>query len=367
MTDPRIDNLARIMVEYSLRLQKGERVAITGSTLAAPLMLAVQRECLRAGAHPDLMPVLPGSQRLLLDEGSISQLGYLSPLYRMVIEEYDALVRIGSAANTRSNNNVDPLRQRTHAKSLSRLTKTRFERGAAGDFRWVITLFPTSAYAQDAEMSLQEFEDYVYHATFADNEDPIGAWQNLHDEQQRYVDWLKGKSAVRVTGPHVDLSLSIEGRTFRNSDGDRNMPSGEIFTGPVEQSVNGWIRFQYPAIYGGHQVEDVRLEFERGKVVKATAKKNEAFLQQMIATDPGASYLGEFAMGTNQNINRFIGNILFDEKIGGTIHVALGRGYPETGSRNESAIHWDMICDMRDGGEIMVDDECIYQSGRFLI
>jgi len=367
MTDPRIENLARIMVDYSLQLQKGERVAITGSTLAAPLMLALQREALRAGANPDLIPELPGSQRLLLAEGSVSQLGYLSPLSRMVFEEYDALVRIGSASNTRSVNGVDPSRQRIRAKALSRLTKTRLARGAAGEFRWVITLFPTSAYAQDAEMSLQEFEDYVYHATFADSEDPIGAWQNLHDEQQHYVDWLKGKSDVHVLGPDVDLHLSIAERTFRNSDGDRNMPSGEIFTGPVEQSVNGWIRFHYPAIYSGHEVEDVRLEFERGKVVAATAKKNEAFLQRVIKMDPGASYLGEFAIGTNQNINRFIRNILFDEKIGGTIHVALGRGYPETGSRNESAIHWDMICDMRSGGEIMVDDECIYRSGKFLI
>ena len=367
MTDARIANLARIMVGYSLKLNKGERVAISGTTLAAPLLLALQREALLAGAHPHLLAELPQSEHILLTEGTIPQIAYVSPFQRIVVEEFDAMIRIASAANTRSLSGIEPRRQHARSQALAPLTKTRFQRGSTGSFRWVLSMFPTNAYAQDAEMSLQEFEDYVYHATFADSDDPIRSWQKVHDEQQRYVDWLKGKSDVRVKGRDVDLSLSIAGRTFRNSDGDRNMPSGEIFTGPVEQSVNGWIRFQYPAIFAGHAVEDVRLEFERGKVVSATAKKNEAFLQRMIASDPGASYLGEFAMGTNRNINRFIGNILFDEKIGGTIHVALGRGYPETGSRNESAIHWDMICDMRADGEITVDDELIYQSGNFLI
>jgi len=367
MTDPRIDNLARIMVTYSLKVKPGERVAVMGSTLAAPLMLACQRELLRAGAFPDLIPSLPASQHLLLTESSAEQLDDVSPLQRTIIENYDAMIRIASLANTRHLSGVDPVRQRQRMKALSPLSKIRFSRGARGDLRWVITLFPTSAYAQDAEMSLEAFEDYVYHATFADSDDPIAAWQSIHDEQQRYVDWLKSKTHVHVKGPNADLKLSIAGRTFKNSDGDRNMPSGEIFTGPVEDSVEGWISFQYPAIYLGHEVEDIRLEFRGGKLVKATAGKNQDFLNSIIHTDAGARYLGEFAMGTNRNIDRFIKNILFDEKIGGTIHVALGRGYPETGSKNESAIHWDMICDMHNGGEIYVDDELIYRSGSFLI
>jgi aminopeptidase len=233
--------------------------------------------------------------------------------------------------------------------------------------RWCGTLFPTNAYAQDADMSLTEFEDFVYQTMYADVDDPVGRWKEIHKRQQLWVDWLKDKRHVRVKGPHVDLSLSIEGRPFINSDGRRNMPSGELFTSPVEESVSGWVEFTFPAVYQGRQVEGVHLEFEEGRAVKASAKKNEAFLLEMLNSDPGARYLGEWAIGTNYMIDRFIKNILFDEKIGGTFHLALGRGYPETGSGNESAIHWDMICDMRDGGEIIVDDELFYQSGEFKI
>jgi aminopeptidase len=230
-----------------------------------------------------------------------------------------------------------------------------------------VAIFPTQAYAQDAEMSLAEFEDYVYSTTYADAEDPVAMWQKIHDEQQRLVDWLAGKKHVEVKGPDIDLKLSIEGRTFENADGEKNMPSGEIFTSPVEDSANGWVRFTYPAVSSGREVEGIELHFEDGKVVEASAKKNQDFLLRMLDTDPGARYLGEFAVGTNKKINRFIKNILFDEKIGGTIHMAVGYGFPETGSVNESAIHWDMICDMRDGGQIFVDGELIYESGEFKI
>jgi aminopeptidase len=216
-------------------------------------------------------------------------------------------------------------------------------------------------------MSLSEFEEYVYSTTFADTDDPVAKWQKIHDSQQTIVDWFVGKKHVEVKGPDVDLNLSIEGRTFENCDGESNMPDGEIFTGPVEESANGWVRFNYPAVLSGREVEGIELHFEEGKVVKASAKKNEEFLLKMLDTDPGARYLGEFAIGTNERINRFIKNILFDEKIGGTIHMALGAGYPETGSKNESAIHWDMICDMRDGAQITVDGELIYESGEFKI
>jgi aminopeptidase len=216
-------------------------------------------------------------------------------------------------------------------------------------------------------MSLADFEDYVYGAMFADAEDAVAAWQTIHDEQQRLVDWLQGKRRVEVKGPNVDLTLSIDGRTFVNSDGHHNMPSGEIFTGPVEDSANGWVRFTYPAVTAGREVDGIELRFEQGRVVAATAAKNEDFLLSQLDSDAGARYLGEWAIGTNRKINRYIKNILFDEKIGGTIHMAVGAGYPETGSRNESAIHWDMICDMRDGGEIRVDDELLYRAGEFLI
>jgi aminopeptidase len=216
-------------------------------------------------------------------------------------------------------------------------------------------------------MSLREYEDFVYGATFVDHDDPVAKWQEVHDEQQRMVDWLEGKNEVVVRGPNADLTLSIAGRPFINSDGKKNMPSGEIFTSPRETSANGWIRFTYPAIRGGREVEGVYLEFKEGKVVKATAEKNEEYLISQLDSDEGARYLGEFAVGTNYGIKRFTKSILFDEKIGGSIHLAVGSGFPETGSENISAIHWDFICDMQDDSEILVDGTLFYKNGQFKV
>jgi aminopeptidase len=229
------------------------------------------------------------------------------------------------------------------------------------------TLYPTNAFAQEADMSLSDFEDFVFGACHVDKDDPVSEWLKVSKEQQRLVNWLKGKSQVKVKGPSVDLNLSITGRSFINSDGKRNMPSGEIFTGPVEESVNGWVRFSYPTIVAGREIAGIELRFEDGKVTEASADKNEEFLLSALDSDGGARYLGEFAVGTNYGIDRFTKNILYDEKIGGTIHMALGAGYPETGSKNKSALHWDMICEMRDGGQIWVDDELFYDAGQFKV
>lgn len=216
-------------------------------------------------------------------------------------------------------------------------------------------------------MSLSEYEDFVYDACLPDMTDPVGYWQQFSAQQQKIVDWLKGKSRVYLRGPETDLHLSIAGRTFINCDGHHNIPDGEIFTGPIEDSIEGQVYFSYPAIYGGREVTGIRLWFERGKVVKARADKNEEFLNKTLDTDLGSHFVGEFAIGTSKGITRFTRQILFDEKISGSCHMALGAGYPETGSKNQSAIHWDMICDLRDGGEIRVDDELLYQNGKFII
>jgi len=285
----------------------------------------------------------------------------------MVRTEFEAMILIKSKMNTRSLNNVDPQKQRIWTQARGPIKEAFLNRAASGDLRWGITMFPTEAHAQDADMSLAEFEDYVYRTTFSDRDDPIAEWNRIHDEQQRIVDWLNGKENVIVKGPNVDLTLSIKERVFINSDGTNNMPSGEIFTGPVEDSANGWIRYTYPAITEGREVSGIELIFEKGRVEKATAEKNEEFLNTMLDADEGARYLGEFAIGTNYMIDRFIKNILFDEKIGGTIHLAVGAGFPETGSVNKSVIHWDMICDMRDGSQIIVDDELLYENGEFRI
>jgi aminopeptidase len=375
MKDLRTTNLARILVNYSTKVKEKDLVAIVGQPHATPLIQEVYREVLRSGGYPYLIPLsfkppMPGYEgldRIFFSEANDDQLKHVDLIWKKVTEEFDVRIIIKSCYNTRSLSNVDPKRIRLRQQAHRALIETFMDRSASGALRWVGTLYPTQAFAQDAEMSLEEFADYVYKTTYSDCDDPIEEWNRIHDEQQGRVDWLKGKREVKVTGPNIDLELSIKGREFINSDGKKNMPSGEIFTGPVEDSANGWARFTYPAIYMGHEVEGIELRFEHGKVMDATATKNEVFLISLLDTDEGSRYLGEFAIGTNKQIDRFIGNILFDEKIGGTIHLALGAGFPETGSVNKSAVHWDMICDMREGGQIFVDGDLMYESGEFLI
>ncbi len=247
------------------------------------------------------------------------------------------------------------------------LSETYLKRSAAGDFHWCLTLYPTPAYAQDAEMGLQEYGEFVFHACFLNEEDPIARWRQLAERQQRLVDHLNQSHEVHILAPGTDLRLGISGRTWVNSDGKHNLPSGEVFTGPQEEAVNGYITFTFPAVYGGREVRGVRLEFEDGRVVRASAEHNEPFLLEMLEADEGARYLGELAFGTNVHIQRFMRETLFDEKIGGTIHLALGQSYPETGGQNSSAIHWDMVCDLRDGGEVYVDGELFQKGGTFTL
>ncbi len=367
MADPRVKRLANLLVNYSVKVKPGEKVIIRGSVEAMPLVIETYRSVIQAGGHPFVVLDHEMFDEILLKEGNDAQLNYISDPLKLVVETYDCLIGLRGAANTRSLSGVDPQRQQMARLAQAEVMQTYMKRSAAGELRWVGTLYPTNAHAQEADMSLTEFEDFVYAACHADKEDPMAEWQKLSAMQQKLVDWLVGKDKVIVKGPNVDLTLSIAERTFINSDGKANMPSGEIFTGPVEDSVNGWIRYTYPAIYSGREVEGIELRFEDGRVVDATAKKNEEFLVSVLDSDPGSRYLGEFAVGTNNGINRFTKSILYDEKIGGTIHTAVGNGYPETGSKNKSSVHWDMICDMRDGGQIWVDDELFYDSGKFMI
>ena len=365
--DIRVQRLARLLVDYSVDVQAGERVAILSSPAAAELVRPVYERVLERGGHPFLSIGLPGIDEIFYRVATEEQLRYVSPVDRMIFEEFETLISIRAATNTRELNETDPTKQRTRSQARRPLMQTYMERSARGAFKWSGTLFPTSAYAQEADMSLRDYKDFVYTACHCNQEDPVAAWQAVHNRQAEVIEWLKGREQVKIVGPNVDLTLSVQNRTFINSDGHHNMPSGEVFTGPVEDSAQGWVKFTYPAITGGREVNGVQLTFEDGRVVQATASKNEDYLMHMLDTDEGSRYLGEFAIGTNFGIQRFTKNILFDEKIGGSFHVALGNGYPETGSQNQSAIHWDMICDMRDGGEIWVDDELLYESGKFQI
>jgi aminopeptidase len=328
-------------------------------------------QILEKGGHPHLMMTLPGlmpfsQEETYLTYAKDTQLDFVPTFYKLAYEQFEGRIRIHSATNTHGTTNIDPSKIQRYHKAISSITEAQFRRGAEGSFKWVTTLYPTDGYAQDANMSLKEYEDFVFGAVHANEADPIAFWKTVESKQQSAVDFMKGKSQVILRGPNVDLTLSVKGRTFMNSFGTFNMPDGEIYTGPVEDSVNGWVRFTYPANYGGTSVEGAQLAFSNGRVSTAKADKNEEFLLKTLDIDDGSHYLGEFAIGTNFDIQQFTGNILFDEKIGGSFHMALGAGYPETGSKNKSAIHWDMICDMRKDSEILVDGELFYKNGQFV-
>ncbi|MGH2581451.1 MAG: aminopeptidase [Anaerolineales bacterium] len=344
MADPRIESFARILVEYSTQIEKDDRVFIEATTEAVPLVSELYKQIFQRGGHPYLQMTIPEQLDLLYRFGDMEQARHTNELMAHAYENFEARIRIWSQVNTKALGNADASKQTAHAKGQSDILKDQFERGAAGKFKWVTTLFPTHAYAQQAGMSLEEYQDFVYKAVHALEKDPVAYWQNLEKQQEKYLRAFAGHDKVQLRGPNVDLSLSIKERNWRNSHGLRNMPDGEIFTGPVEDSANGWVRFTYPAIINSVEVDGVELHFKEGKVERATARVQEGFLKQMLATDEGASRVGEFAIGLNTDIDRFTGDILFDEKIGGSFHMALGAGYPETGSQNKSAIHWDMIC-----------------------
>jgi aminopeptidase len=367
MGESRITKLARVMVRYSLDLQVGDLFMIRTGPLAAPLVREVYREALLAGANPIVRIALEGIDALLYKYGSDEQISYISPFSRQEIEATDADLYIIASENTRSLSGADP-RKVARRRQAGRALSQRFqERDAAGEVNWSATLFPTQAAAQDADMSLEDYEDFVYGAGKLDEDDPIAAWQAVHDEQQRLADFLATRKVFRVVGPDTDLTYYTGGRSWINADGKKNFPDGEVFTSPEETRTEGHIRFSYPAIYAGREVADVRLAFREGKVVQATATKGEDLLHSLLDMDEGARRLGEAAFGTNYNIQRFSRSILFDEKIGGTIHLALGSAFTEIGGRNESALHWDMVCDLRQGGEVYADGELIYKDGKFII
>jgi aminopeptidase len=373
MSDPRLRKLAEILVRYCVKALPGDRVGIMpqGSVASSvSLQSAVLREVLKAGAtpHPYIIPMVAEEfDYVFFSTASDAQLQRLDRIYEVVAKEFDCDITIMCETNTKRLSHVDSERQAMSARAHSDLNRQFMIRAAKGELRWVLTAFPTSAYAQDAEMSLEEYEDFVYSSMLADTEDPISLWEDIGRKQKGLVEWLGGRKMVQVKGKHVDMSFSIEGRTFINCDGRRNMPDGEIFTGPVEDTVNGWLESTYPAIKSGIDVGKVTFRFESGAIVRADAEKNQAHLDKLLATDQGSHRLGEFGIGTNNAIKVFTKNMLFDEKIGGTIHVAAGFGFPESGAKNESGIHWDFLCDMTEGGRITVDDQPFYDSGRFLV
>jgi aminopeptidase len=367
MRDPRIANLARILVGYSVDVKDGESCLIEGQSAAEPLVAAVYEEVLRAGGNPVVAMSFQGQPATYFSLASDSQLEWVSPVSEWAAEESDCRIAIGADTNTRELSRVPPERQTKRQAATRHLMRRTMERTAEGAHRWVYTLYPTNAYASDAEMSLAEFEDFYFRACLADDDDPLGAWKRASEECRRLAEWTNGHEEVRVVSDGTDIRLGIAGRKFIAADGKHNMPDGEFFTGPVEESIEGEVTFHLPAMIGGREVSGVRLRFEGGKVVDAGAQRGEEFLIQMLDTDEGSRRLGELGIGTNYGIDRGTRDVLLDEKIGGTVHMAVGASYPETGGTNESAVHTDLVCDLRQGGRIEVDGELLQQDGKFVV
>jgi aminopeptidase len=360
MRDERLKKLARVLVDYSVEAGEGEQVLLAGAAVGEPLIKEVYARLLDVGAIPIPQIALPGMQELFFEHATEIHYEKTPPVIRSIYEGADAVISVMAPHNTRALAGVDPRKQQALGKRDKAIQDMVLQRE-----RWALTLFPTQALAQESEMGLEEYEEFVFEAMALNEKAPVRYWREQAEEQGRLIERLEEAREVRIVGPETDLTLSIEGRRFINGDGRHNMPCGEVFTGPVEDSAKGEIYFGVPVAVAGREVLGVRLSFEEGRVVKASAEKGEEFLNAMLDADEGARYLGELGIGTNYSIRRATKNILFDEKLGGTVHLAIGRSYAKTGGKNDSSVHWDLICDLREGGELYADGEIIERDGAF--
>lgn len=367
MRDQRAEKLADILADYSVKIGHDDIVFIRASYLAEPLIVALYQRCLERGAHPIVKASIPSLEPVFYRFAQDHQLEFVAESERWLWKNCDVNIYITAEANTRALSNADPGRMSKSKIARKDLLDDFFHRAATGEVRWNVTLFPTEALAMEAQMSLSDYEDFYYGACLVDVPDPVAEWTAVSERNQKIVDWMAGRNEIHIEGEGTDLYLEVGGRTWEPSSGHENFPDGEIFTGPIETKTRGHVSFSYPAIYDSVAVEGARLEFENGKVVSASARQNEDYLIKMLDTDPGSRTLGEIGIGTNYGIDRFTGEILLDEKMGGTVHLALGASYPETGGINESAIHWDMVCDLRKGGRITVDGDVLMEDGKLLV
>ncbi|MBL7100726.1 MAG: aminopeptidase [Nanoarchaeota archaeon] len=354
MFDPRIVRLASILVNHSIKVKKGDLIVIHSSSEATPLALECYKLILKKGAFPKVSFSMPGFAYTYYKYANFKQLSHFPEIANFEAERLDGEINIGGPLNTKEFSNVDPKKVALRRKIVHPISEIVLKK------RWVGCAYPTNALAQDAEMSLEEFEDFLFKATDRD-------WKKESKKQDKIKEVLDKGEQVRIVAEDTDIIFSIKGRTAIKCDGKHNMPDGEVFIAPVETSMEGYIHYSYPAIYGSREVSGITLKFKKGAVVSARAVKNEKFLKAMLKIDEGAKYVGEFGIGMNVGITKFIKQILFDEKIMGSIHLALGMAYKEGGGVNESALHWDMIKDLRKGGAIYIDDKLIQKSGKFVI
>ncbi|MEM9065723.1 MAG: aminopeptidase [Planctomycetota bacterium] len=371
MRDPRIDKLADVIVSYACRVRKDDLVSVISEPGAMPLIEAVFERVVAAGGNPFWVPKSETLDEIVLQNGNDEQLAFFNPVDMDRIEKVDVTIALWADQNTKFLGSIEPRRVALKQSARKRFMKRFLERAAAGEHRWCGTLYPTLASAQDAEMSLRDYSDFVFRAGLLHLDDPAAAWRDIHERQQLVCEYLSTKSELRFKAPARDghdgtdlvVNVDPDKSVWINCSGGENFPDGEVFTAP--QGVDGHVNYSFPAVYQGREVEGVRLEFRDGRCVDASARKNEAFLIEMLEQDQGARNLGEIAIGTNYAIENFSRNTLFDEKIGGTFHAAVGAAYPESGGTNESGLHWDMVCDLRQGGTIEADGEVFHRDGRF--
>lgn len=357
--------LSRVIVEYSTRIEPDDFVVIVGSTTSVPLIEALYEAVLRRGGNPVVQVGLPGLNELRLQLAEGKQLDFLDPVMKLVVEEADVILQIDAPSNTKALADIEPGKMARWQEARAPLIPIQLERMADESLRWCLTAWPTAAAAQQSDMGIHGYRAFLHEACALDREDPVAYWVGVKERQLRLVEYLKDKTHAEVRGPGIDLSFEFGGRTWVSAHGEVNFPDGEIFTGPLESTVNGTVSFNMPSLLFGREVNGVTLSFKEGRVVEAQAQKGEDFLLSQLDLDDGARRLGEFAIGTNWGVDRVTGSTLLDEKIGGTVHMALGASLPGTGGVNESKVHWDMVHDMTDGGEIIVDGELFYRNGKF--
>lgn len=364
---PILQKYAQLLVNYSLSVQPGERVYVQSTTLAEPLIREVYREILRAGGIPHIQMDMRDQDTIRLQESNAEQLAYVDPVYQKAMTEFECYLHIRAPFYSRSTQSI-PSQAAKQSRAAHLPYRQRYsERTAALELKRSLCEYPTLAHAQNAGLSLEQYADFIYRACHLFEDDPQAQWETVSRNQQHIVDYLNQREHIRYVGEGIDIEFSTKGRTWINSDGKTNMPSGEVYTAPVDDSVNGTIHFSYPSMFRGQEVEGITLWVKDGWVERWEAKKGKELLDRIFQIDEGARRFGEAAIGTNYHIQTPVKNILFDEKIGGSVHMAVGQAYIQNGGTNTSAIHWDMIANMKDGGQIFADDELIYESGEFLI
>ena len=366
MSDIRLNKLAKLLVNYSTRVKPGDFVLVSGEDVTIPWMVEVVKEAVKAGGHVETTISSGQVSEMKLKYGTSDQLKEENFLFKKALELADVWLSAWGTRNTKANSNVEASKIQDTLKGATSWRKIYSSKMGDGSLRWCGTMFPTFADAQEASMSLSEYEDFVYGAGLLNADDPVEEWEKVSAQQERWVKYLDTKKQIHIVSTDTDVLVNVSGRKWINCDGKVNFPDGEIFTSPVENDIEGHISFSFPGIYFGKEIEGIKLEISKGKVVKAFAKKGEELLRTLLKIDEGSCYFGEVAIGTNYGIQKFTRNMLFDEKIGGTVHMAIGDSMNEAGGLNKSIIHWDMLCDMRTGGKIYADGELFYENGKFI-